>query len=163
MRPEWADDERIVYVLREGARCRLMQWSPGKSQPETLAEINMLSSPAAAYRSFAGLGRPLSGGGGRFAYYDTAADNIVLVNLRDGAARALDAGTRSGCWLDEHQFVAATDKEMLLFDQDYPPTYIIRQPSLPLGADKDGGIILCQPGKHRRSFALSRIKVTFVR
>ncbi len=162
--PNWTADGRIVYVLGKGDRTWLAQWGPGKFPPEKLCEINVPASRIGEYQTFAGMGRPLSPDDRRLAYYDTARDRIVLVKLLDGQRTELNAETRSGCWLDSRRFVAATDKEMLLFAENAKPVRLMRGPWLPRrNADKTSQIILLTRGRHRRVFALVRMKVVSAR
>ena len=65
------------------------------------------------YQAFEALGRPLSPDARRFAYYDTAQDLITLLNLTNAQQTQLPVTTRSGCWLNSQQFVAAGPKRIL--------------------------------------------------
>lgn len=162
--PHWTADGRIVYVLGQGVRTWLAQWSPGKFPPEKLCEINVPSSRIGMYQTLAGMGRPISPDDRRFAYYDTARDRIVLVNLLDGQRTELKAETRSGCWLDSRRFVAATDEELLLFAGAAEPSRLMRGPWLPRqSADKTDQLIALTRGQHRRVFNMVRMKVISAR
>lgn len=167
--PQWTADGRIVFVLAVGGRTWIAQWGPGKFGPEKLHEIRVSPSLTGMYQSFAGLGRPLSPDDRGFSYYDTGADRVVLVDLRDGRRTELKTKTRFGCWMGPGRFVAATDREMLIFAPGDEPAgarsaRIMRGVWLPRqcvrGADE---LIVCTRGTHRRAFELVRMKVDWVR
>jgi hypothetical protein len=158
--PNWTADGRIVYVLSRGGASWLAQWAPPASPPRTLWTIDVPASLMGAYRSFSGLGPPLSADGRRLAYYDPALDRIVLINMSDGQRTQLKESTRSGCWLDARRFVAATDNEMFLFAPGAKSSLLMRGPWLPRRSpDGTNDLILCTRGSHPGAFSLVRMKV----
>ena len=159
--PQWTNDGRIIFVLSDHARSWLAQWQPGTFSPEKLCEIRTSASQIGIFQSLAGLGRPLSPDDQHFAYYDTAADQIVLVNLIDGQEVKLTNKTRAGCWLASERFAAADDQEMRLFTIGATmPALLMRGLWLPRSGNPSGGeLILCTPGRHHRVFGLVRMKV----
>jgi len=159
--PQWTADGRIVFVLSNDGRSWLAQWGPGKFPPERLCEIRMSASQIGMYQGLAGLGRPLSPDDKHFAYYDTAGDRIILVNLPDGEQIKLPTNIRAGCWLDSRRFVAADEKEMRLFTVGATmPALLMRGAWLPRnGKPKSGELVLCTRGRHRRVFGLVRMRV----
>ena len=158
--PQWTADGRIVYLLSGPDGAQLVQWGPGKFPPEKLCDMRMPRSRSGIYGALAGLGRPLSPDDRRFAYYDDAVDRIVLVDLRDGRRTELRQATRSGCWFGSRRFIAATDKEMLLFTDGEPSNLIMRGAWLPRGAAGTNQLIACIRGAHRGAFGLVRMKIT---
>ncbi len=162
--PQWTPDGRIIFVLNQDGQSRLVQWRPGKSPPQELAEIYISPTLAGIYQAFAGLGRPLSADARHFAYYDTAQDRIVLLSLADGQRVELPVGTRAGCWFGSGRFVAADQKQMRLFS--IPPSMsalLMRGLWLPRGANPGTSqLLLCSRAAEARAFALMRMKILSV-
>ncbi len=158
--PHWTGDGGIIYVLVRGGSAWLAQWYPGRAAPRRICRIPVPTTSRGAYQCFAGLGSPLSPDGRRFAYYDTARDRIVLVDLSDGSQTALAAKTRAGCWLDSERFAAASDTELMLTADRSRPVRLMRGSWLPRGpAGQPNQLILCGKGSRPFSFALVRLTV----
>ena len=157
--PQWTNDGQIVFVHIEDQQAWLAQWSPGKSYPRRLCELRISPTQLGIFQALAGLPDPLSPDDNRFAYYDTATDRTVLLNLRDGREQLLPVGVRSGCWLDSHRFAAADDQELRLFSvPDAAPALLMHGQWLPRHGANDE-LILCRPGPHPGLFSLVRMNV----
>ncbi len=158
--PQWTPDGRVVFLRIRGTQAELAHWKPGEFPPEKLCNIQIPTSPIGRYQMLAGLGRPLNANARQFAYYDRAVDRIVLVELDTGKRTELKAQTRAGCWMGSRNFIAATDKELLIFPGGKNSTRLIRGSWLPRGniAGSDD-LILCGRGSHRRVLQLVRMKV----
>lgn len=157
--PQWTPDGRVLFLLTDGSEVWLAQWGPGRFPPEAICPTRLPASPAAQFQALAGLGRPLSPDGRRFAVYDAGLDAIILLELPEGARTELPGGTRSGCWLNGRQFVAATDQEMRLYGQGNS-ALLMRGQWLPRGADENNRLIACTRGSHSRALGMARIVVT---
>jgi len=162
--PQWTPDGRIVFVLNQDGQSRLVQWRPGESGPQELAEIQIRPTESGMYQAFAGLGRPLSADARHFAYYDTAQDRIVLLSLGDGHRVELPVGTRAGCWFGSGRFVAADQKQMRLFSiRATMPALLMRGLWLPRGANAaTNQLLLCSRAAEARAFTLVRMKILSV-
>ena len=162
--PQWTPDGRIVFVLNQDGQSRLVQWRPGESGPQELAEIQIRPTESGIYQAFAGLGQPLSRDARHFAYYDTAQDRIVLLSLADGRRVQLPVGTRAGCWFGSGRFVAADQKQMRLFSiRANMPALLMRGLWLPRGANAaTSQLLLCSRAAEGRAFALVRMKILSV-
>lgn len=158
--PQWTADGDVVYVLGRGEQAWLARWTPGRNESRRLAEVHMPPSAMATYQALAGLGAPLSPDGRRFAYYHTAADRIVLVDLDGGKTTQLPAGTRAGCWVGPNRFAAATDAEMMLIADGAPSCRLMRGPWLPRAADAAAAqLIACTRSSQPRALSLVRLKL----
>ena len=157
--PQWTRDGQIIFVLIHDQQSWLAQWLPGDSWPRRLCELRMPESQLGMFQSLAGLPKPLSPDDARFAYYNTAADRIILLNLRDDRQEQLPMGIRAGCWLDAQRFAAADDEELRLFSiPSSAPALLMHGRWLPRHGSTDG-LILCTPGRHRGLFSLVRMRV----
>ena len=157
--PQWTNDGRIIFVYIHDQQARLAQWLPGKSFPRRLAELRISPSKLGIFQALAGLPEPLSPDDTRFAYYDTAADRIALLNLRDGHEQLLPIGVRAGCWLDTQRFAAADDQDLRLFSApDAALAPLMHGQWLPRHGSNDE-LILCRPGPHPGLFSLVRMNV----
>lgn len=158
--PQWTADGRVVFLMQRGGKTYLAHWQSGKFRPETLCPIGAGRSELAAMQCFAGLGQPISPGGRRLAYYDAAADRIVLIDLVDGGRTELRKGTSAGCWLDAGTFVAATGDQMLLYPLRGFSVRLMRGSWLPrAGLGKSRTLIVLTRGPHQRVLSLVQLQL----
>ena len=143
--PHWLDDERVVYVLAEGAQAWVVLWRPRKFPPKKVRKIHLPASRDKACGALAEVATPVGPGGEHFAYHDVAGRRIVLVNLRTGRQTKLRRGTARGCWLDGRRFVAATKEHALLYSPDTDYIRLAAGAGLPRGpAGADGVLLLAE-------------------
>ena len=161
--PQWASDGRIIFVHAQGPRSWLAQWLPGGFPPDRICEIRIPDSQPAIFQSLAGLPGSLSPDDAHFAYYDTAADRVVLIRLRDSRRTQLPTAIRAGCWLDSQRFAAADDNELRLFSISSAPSALLTHglwlPRSSSSANGVSSLVLCTPGRHPRMFSLVRMRV----
>lgn len=164
LQPQWTPDGQIIFVLNAEGQSHLVQWRPGESRLQRLAKIQMRATESGIYQAFAGLGRPLSPDGSRFAYYDTTEDRIVLLNLAEDQRIELPVGTRAGCWFDSGRFVAADQKKIRLFSvRGTMPALLMHGQGLPRGANAASKeLLLCNRAAGGRDFNLVTIKILAV-
>jgi hypothetical protein len=112
--PQWIDDRTLIYLKGDTGGMFLYKWTLEQENPKRLYQINAPRAIDQTFQIFAGIADSVSPDGRTLAYYDTAADHIVLLDLGTGERWGLKPHTRAGCWFGHKIFAAATDKELLL-------------------------------------------------
>jgi Tol biopolymer transport system component len=159
--PQWIDDRTLIYLKSNDGGMFLHKWTLEQENPKRLYQINAPNAIDQTFQIFAGIAAPVSPDGRKLAYYDTAADHIVLLDLATGERRGLKPHTRAGCWLGHKIFAAATDKELLLgFIGTAVQKSVLRGGWLPRrGNPATNQIVLCTRGGDPWTFQIVRVEL----
>ena len=158
--PCWQDEQTLLYLKCTSFTIYLKAWRPTNSLAELLSELDASGSSRSALSHRVSLGSALSPNGRRLAYYESAADRIIIADFARGTSRRLKPKTRAGCWLDDQYFLAATDQALWLIGPTENYSRILDGRWLPRWGDgQTGEAILCGAGPSLGVFELVKLKL----
>ena len=121
--PYWLNNDSLLFVELDEHGGGLLRWTPGQSQADPIAPLELPVSIFDAIHLHAGIADPVSPDGRYFTYYVPGRDRMEWVALDGGDEASLDVGDRAGTWWSNDWFLVANDDRLALVasPQAQPP------------------------------------------